>query len=379
MLETIGSTPRAAVRTVSLACRAALSDLRQCAWLSACSGGADSLAMTILAAELALRWQVPFRAVVVDHQLRAESATEANAALAELSRWGIGALITRAETDVGSRQPRSDSATGRISEPFTDGLEAFARQRRYRLLTDAANDFQQETGRPVAVLLGHTMDDQAETVLLGLAHGAGGRSLAGMQTRRPRVKAGNQLTDVTWVRPLLGVRRADTLAAIEQLGARRVEDPTNTLEGPWRRADGGPLPRLAVRHQVLPALAKALGKDPVPALARTATHLQDDNEYLQQQAAELLRTAHQGQGAYRVEILRQAPAALRGRALVQLCRYHCGGRVHHRQVGDVERLITNYHGQGPVDLPGGVQCMRQRDDDGQAVVIVVGRAQTVGN
>lgn len=379
MLETIGSTPRAAVRAVSLACRASLENLRHHAWLSACSGGADSLAMTILAAELAQRWHVPFRAVVVDHQLRAESAADAQAAADELSRWGIEALITRADSEVRSHRALVETGQPQGGQGPAEGIEAFARHRRYHLLSEAATDFQSQTGRPVALLLGHTMDDQAETVLLGLAHGAGARSLAGMEAHRPRAAGSNGQTTVMWVRPLLGVRRADTLAAVEQLGARHVEDPTNAPQGPWRRADGGPLPRLAVRHQVLPALAHALGKDPVPALARTAKHLQDDNHYLQNQAQLLLRQASRRPGVYRVEVLQQAEAAVRARAVKLLMREHCRGRLHHRQVEDISRLITDYHGQGPVDLPGGAQCRRQRDTDGQAVVSVVGHGETVGH
>src|SRR5699024_10892879 len=136
--------------------------------------------------------------------------------------------------------------------------EAAARTARYAALADAAQD-------AAAVLLGHTIDDQAETVLLGLGRGSGARSLAGMPAA-----AG------LWRRPFLGLRRSDTEACCTALGLGWAEDPTNAPDGPWRRADGGPLRRAAVRHHVLPALEDALGPGVAEALARTAQRLRDD-------------------------------------------------------------------------------------------------------
>lgn len=370
MLDTIGSTPRGAVRTISLACRNALRPWREYAWLSACSGGTDSLAMTIVAAELAHRWQIPFSAVIVNHGMRPEAAHEANQAAQELQRWEIPARILTPDQKPG--------------EQTNAGLEAHARQVRYQLLARAATEMRQHSDRPVVVLLGHTMDDQAETVLLGLAHGAGARSLAGMppwRTQMPIPHSQEPLNEasLTWVRPLLQVRRAHTQSAINQLQAHHVEDPTNAPNGPWRRADGGLLPRLALRYHALPALADALGKDPVPALARTAQHLQEDNAYLETQARALLEEARIAADTYRVNTLQGAAPALRRRALVNLISSHCGGRPHHRQVADVDRLITDYHGQGAINLNGGGRCWRERTQTGQAVIKILTRCKTVRN
>src|SRR5690625_7898388 len=90
-----------------------------------------------------------------------------------------------------------------------------------------------------------------------------------------------------WRRPFLGLRRRDTEAVCAALGLRYVDDPTNAPDGPWRRADGGPLRRAAVRHHVLPALAEALGPGVPEALARTADRLREDEDYLARAADEL--------------------------------------------------------------------------------------------
>ncbi|MDO5722714.1 MAG: tRNA lysidine(34) synthetase TilS [Actinomycetaceae bacterium] len=367
LLAAFGSTPRASLREVSLACKQALQPLREYAWMCACSGGADSLALTLAAAELATRWEIPLHAVVIDHALRPQSAAEAQAAKEELAKWEVEATIVVAD------RGRSENS---------GGIEAHARELRYRALTDFAHQWRQQTQRPVAMLLGHTMDDQAETVLLGLAHGAGARALAGMEAVSVR-------DDLMWVRPLLGVRRADTSAAVKQLGANVVEDPTNAEDGPWRQANGQPLARIAVRHRVLPALAEALGRDPVPALARTASHLQVDNADLDTRARQVLEQARYQPRAdasdagkqahyYRVQTLADTTTAVRRRALVQLAQHHTNKRIHHRQIEDLENLVINYRGQGPVWLAGATSA--QRVHKGETVLVkVVSAPATVTN
>src|SRR5699024_9919901 len=128
-----------------------------------------------------------------------------------------------------------------------------------------------------AILLGHTMEDQAETVLLALARGSGTRALAGMVPVRGRL----------W-RPLLGVRREQTEQACRELGLHPWDDPTNRADGPRRTTPGDAPPRAAVAARVLPVLADALGQDPVPALARTAELAAADADHLDSLAATAL-------------------------------------------------------------------------------------------
>ncbi|HLT83176.1 MAG TPA: tRNA lysidine(34) synthetase TilS, partial [Phototrophicaceae bacterium] len=251
--------PAPAVAAARLAVRQALADLPPGALvLVACSGGADSLALAAATAFVGPRAGLRAGAVVVDHRLQPGSADVAATAAAACRGLGLEPVEVReVEVEGGG------------------GPEAAARTARYRALGDAAAEH-----GAAAVLLGHTLDDQAETVLLGLGRGSGARSLAGMPAA-----AG------VWRRPFLGLRRHDTEACCTALGLTWAQDPTNAPDGPWRRADGGPLRRAAVRHHVLPALEEALGPGVPEALARTARRLREDEDYLTTAARELAREA----------------------------------------------------------------------------------------
>jgi tRNA(Ile)-lysidine synthase len=229
------------------------------------------------------------------------------------------------------------------------GPEAAARAARYGALDGAARRH-----GAAGVLLGHTQDDQAETVLLGLSRGSGTRSLAGMAASRGVVR-----------RPLLGLRRAVTAAACADLGLPVWSDPAN--EDPRYR-------RTRVRH-LLPELDEALGPGLVAALARTAEIAREDADALDRFAGQLLRRARitpaagagdGGPGSGRVglaldvDVLAEAPPAVRRRA-VRLAVGAAGspsgslGRAH---VLAVDALVVRWHGQGPVTLPGGVSAER---------------------
>jgi tRNA(Ile)-lysidine synthase len=200
---------------------------------------------------------------------------------------------------------------------------------RYRALDEAARQL-----GAAAVLLGHTLDDQAETVLLGLARGSGGRSLAGMPARRGAYR-----------RPLLGVRRATTSAACAELGFDPWQDPHNS-DMRYTRA--------RVRHQALPALEAALGPGVAQALARTADQLRADSEYL-----DGLAFAQSGQLS--VDRLRCLPAPIRTRvlrdaAIMAGCPH---GALTAGHVERIDALVTDWHGQRWVDLPGGVRARRR--------------------
>lgn len=286
--------------------------------LAACSGGADSLALAAGLAFVAPRMGLVAGGVTVDHGLQPGSADRAEEVGKNLGAFGVKTVLTE-KVDVGSE----------------GGPEAAAREARYRALEDAARRTAAK-----AVLLGHTLDDQAETVLLGLARGSGARSLSGMPERRGIFR-----------RPLLGVRRAVTRDACAALGLQAWEDPHNSD----RR-----FARVRVRLDALPALERALGPGVAEALARTAGQLRADAEILDNLSAErpvsdCPLTAHE---------LAVMPAAVRTRVLrsAAIAAGCPAGALTAGHVDSVARLVTDWRGQRWVDLPGGVRASRR---DGQ--------------
>ena len=297
--------------------------------LAACSGGPDSLALAATLAAVGPEQGWVTGAVVIDHGLQLGSSATAAAAAALCRGLGLATEVVR--VDVGS----------------AGGPEGAARQARYDAL-DAA-------GAGGIVLLGHTLDDQAETVLLGLARGSGARSLSGMARA-----VGN------YRRPFLRLRRADTVGICADLGLEPIQDPSNELDGPWRRADGGPLRRSAVRHTVMPALDEALGEGVATALARTADLLRADSDLLDQLAqAELEAARVQTEGpdvVLDVPALLALPEALRTRvvhrAIMEQTAPGSRGSVGSRHTRMVDTLLTDYRGQGTANLPGFVTATR---------------------
>ena len=284
--------------------------------LAACSGGQDSLALAAALAFVAPRAGLRAGAVTVDHGLQEGSAERAASVAATLRDLGLDPvrLVT-------------------VTVDGPGGPEAAARAARYAALEKAAAD----TGA-VAVLLGHTLDDQAETVLLGLARGSGPRSLAGMPPRRG-----------LFVRPLLGVRRSVTAAACAALGLRPWADPHNAD----RR-----FARVRVRLDALPALEAALGPGVAEALVRTADQLRDDAEVLEQIAASERERADCPMSAASLAVL---PGAVRTRVL-RSAALEAGcpaGALTAGHVARIEELVTDWHGQRGVDLPGGVRAVRR--------------------
>ena len=279
--------------------------------LVACSGGPDSVALA--AAARAERSNAG--AVVVDHGLRAGSRDEAAAAASWLTSAGLDPVVVETvQVDAGA------------------GPEASARRARYAALDAAAERFE-----AAAVLLGHTRDDQAETVLLGLARGSGVRSLAGMPAARGLYR-----------RPLLGLARAVVRAAVPD-DAPVVDDPHN-VDDRFARA--------RVRHSVLPVLELELGPGVAEALARTADLARVDADLLDALAFETY--AVDADGAMAVEPLEALHPALLSRQ-VRTWLVASGvpaGSLGAEHVGRVVRLITHWRGQGAVALPGGVEALR---------------------
>ncbi|MDT5032290.1 MAG: tRNA(Ile)-lysidine synthase [Actinoplanes sp.] len=321
--------------------------------LVACSGGADSLALAAATAFVAPRLGLRTGLVTVDHGLQAGSAQRA----AAVASWAAAAGFAPAEV-----------ATVDVAG-LPGGPEAAARTARYGALSAVAD----RLGAAV-VLLGHTRDDQAETVLLALARGAGPRGLSGMPYRRG-----------IFLRPLLDVSRSDTRKACAALGLSPWEDPHNSDPA---------YARSRVRADALPALIAALGPGVVDNLARTATQLAMDNAALDELAVAALARARsappssadtgprgapvagpradgtafaQGGAPLRVTngvdvgVLKGLGDAVRGRVLHLWARElgAAGGALSHRHVAALDALVTDWHGQGATRLPGDIVVARR--------------------
>ncbi|MFA6298617.1 MAG: tRNA lysidine(34) synthetase TilS [Nocardioides sp.] len=290
--------------------------------LVACSGGADSLAL--LAAAVFETRAGPGRVVgvTVDHGLQDGSAEHTARVVAQMV--GLGA---------------DETASARVQvEASGQGPEAAAREARYTVLQEMAGHFGAE-----AVLLGHTLDDQAETVLLGLTRGSGGRSVAGM---RPTFDG--------FRRPLLGIRRSQTEAACRAEGIDFWTDPHN---------DDPRFTRSRVRHTVLPLLERELGPGVAETLARTAEQLRPDMEALDRLAEAALAT-YLADGGFDVRAIEELEQAVRTRML-RLAAVHAGcppGELFAVHVDALERQVWN-RDQLPkeIQLPGHVTAYRQGD------------------
>jgi tRNA(Ile)-lysidine synthase len=266
-------------------------------WCVALSGGADSLALTAVAATAK-----PTTALIVDHRLQPDSGNVA--ATARDQALALGCVEAQVLcVDVGT----------------TGGPEAAARTARYRALDGARGD--------APVLLAHTLDDQAETVLLGLGRGSGARSIAGMRS-----------CDPPWYRPLLGIRRALTHAACEELGLTPWQDPHNTD----RR-----FTRTRLRTEVLPLLEEVLGGGVAEALARTAAALREDTDTLDDLASHALAEVGSG-GGLDTARLAALPEAVRRRVIRGWLLAGGASGLTDKQIRGVDSLVSAWRGQGGV-------------------------------
>ncbi len=295
--------------------------------LVACSGGPDSLALAVAVRHAASRLGRHHAAVVVDHGLQPTSAAVATRTVAQLK--GLGYLDVE----------RSRAA---VNTSARNGPEAAARTARYTALAERATELD------AAILLGHTLDDQAESVLLGLVRGSGLRSLAGMAGRRGRL-----------VRPFLDLPRAVTAAVCTESGLEPWRDPHN---------DDPAYTRSRIRSRVLPLLEAELGPGVAEALARTARLARLDADLLDDlaEAASANRTSDPGperadlseraEGADRAGLdcrwLADVPAALRGRVLRRWLQARGARDLTADQVAAVDELVTNWHGQRRVEVRG---------------------------
>lgn len=303
--------------------------------LVALSGGADSLALAAATAFEAPRAGLRAGAVIVDHGLQDASADVASAAADAARALGLDPVLVR-----------------RVEVTGEGGPEASARAARYAALDAAAAET-----RAALVLLGHTLDDQAETVLLGLARGSGGASLAGMPVRAGR-----------YARPLLGIRRATTRQACLDAGLEAWDDPHN--------ADPA-YTRVRVRERVLPLLEAELGPGVAEALSRTAEQLREDEQAFTSQIDELIEELCEPAEAgiaVSARALAANPAALRQRIIRHVVASEFGVSLSRTHTLEVARLVTDWHGQGPIDLPGGIRATRA---GGHVVFSTTGSAEVL--
>jgi len=312
--------PHRAVAVTRVAVRRELARIEQVeargVVLVACSGGADSLALAAAVAFEAPRIGLSAGAVVVDHGLQQGSSGVADDGADQCRSLGLDPV---------------EVVTVKVA-PSGSGPEAGARDARYRALEEVA-------GRvgAVAILLGHTRDDQAEQVLLGLARGSGARSLSGMPPSRGR-----------FLRPFLGVARTTTAAACEAAGLKAWVDPQNS----------DPRYGRVRARALLPILEAELGPGTIAALARSADLLREDADVLDDLAAQARERL--GPEPIDASALLELPRAVRTRVW-RLLAVEAGcspGALIASQVDSLDTLVTHWRGQGPIDLPGRVQGSR---------------------
>lgn len=325
----------------------------------ALSGGPDSLALAVALGFEQGKCGVRAGAVIVDHGLQADSAEVAERAAQQARAAGLAPVVVR-RVDVGARPPREGAArqtTKRSRSEMSAGPEADARAARYAALADVAT----ETGAS-AVLLAHTLDDQAETVLLGLARGSGARSLAGMRPLsgfpvgavedpgavvvRPEGDgfegSSSAHPAIRVIRPLLGLRREVVHASLADQGIEAWHDPHN---------DDERFARVRVRHHVLPVLEAELGPGIAEALARTAHQLTDDADVLDALAAEALGRCLNTDGSLDITQALSHPSAVRSR-FVRRWLTDVGGReMGHDHVSQILLLMVG-DVSGEVQVPG---------------------------
>ena len=280
------------------------------------SGGTDSMALAIATLLECRKFGVEAVAIIINHQLQEGSAIVASETQAELLRLGF--LSVEVMT---------------VDVELTDGLEASARRARYQAFEQAMAKYQ-----PDYFFLAHTKNDQAESVLLGLARGSGTRSLSGIAAVNGK-----------FIRPLLEIDREVTEATCLENGIKPWQDPQNfDLH----------YARVRVRLEVLPVLESNLGPGTIDALARSAKILRQDADALDFLAIGYLEERDFSNLA--VHQLLELPQAIRIRVL-RLAIYRVGapeGSLSADHLSPVEALITQWHGQGAISLPGGVKVVR---------------------
>jgi tRNA(Ile)-lysidine synthase len=279
------------------------------------SGGGDSVALLKAAVHVGNEKSFVVTAIIIDHQLQADSEVVAEQAAQ------IAKDLGTSKVEIVKVQVATGSGSG--------GLEAAARNARRDVFESYAS-----VNNVKAVLLGHTLEDQAETVLLGLARGSGARSLSGMRA-----------IDGIYRRPFLNLTRDLVRSTVTDLAT--FEDPHNSDPS---------FTRVRVRQTVLPVLEKELGPGVAQALGRTADMLRDDADALDMDAAMIFAA-----GEPTINELEKLSKAVRTRVLRHLA-IRAGVLVNdlsREHILNIDNLITNWHGQGSLNLPGQVNVKRE--------------------
>lgn len=284
--------------------------------LLAVSGGADSLALAAATVFEAKKLKIDLAAAVIDHGLQKNSSDTAREAMQRLVAIGVSEVVI---------EKVSVEQTG-------EGLEAAARAARYKALERI-----RKNSRADWILLGHNLDDQAETVLLGLARGSGLKSISGM----PLLDDERKL-----VRPLLDIPRKTLRQACLDSGIEFWDDPHNS---------DSKFARVRVR-KLADELEQTLGPGFAQALAKTAKTAAEADELIDELAEKLLKKALSKTGArqlsYSIEPLGKAKAAVRRKALHLICQQAGAKNISRAQVLAIDELITNWHGQKKSSLSG---------------------------
>ncbi len=277
----------------------------------AVSGGADSLALAYALSMEVKKLALQLSAVTIDHQLQTQSTQQAAIVIDQMQTLGIACTAIKVNVEI------------------TDGLEASARKARYDALDELNSD---------AIFLGHTHNDQAESVLLGLARGSGTRSLSGMAQVNGKYN-----------RPFLLITREQTENACKEIGLTPWQDPHN---------QDSQFARVRVRTEAIPNLEKTIGPGISDALVRSAQLLRDDADALDQWSEQEILALDLAD--LECIYLLGLPRAIRTR-IIRRAIYAAGvpsGALTAEHVGAVEALISAWNGQGPAHLPGGVKVER---------------------
>lgn len=288
--------------------------------LVGCSGGADSLALVWTTSVVGKRLELKTGAVIVDHQLISESNDVAHNAKKQCEELGIEKVIIK-KVEVNQTN---------------EGLEAAARIARY----EAFENVLHETNAKV-ILLAHTQDDQAETVLMRLTRGSGAKSLSGMSAISGK-----------YLRPFLHLRKKIVHDSLDLIGMKAWQDPAN-FDNQYLR--------VKVRQELMPKLIEVLGEGAISSLDKTSQLLRLDNQALDELAQQFVDVQDDvKKNGLKVKELENLPEAIRTRVL-KICAVASGvhpGPFSFEHIEAIDALVKNWHGQGNIDLPGFIQATR---------------------
>jgi len=288
--------------------------------LVGCSGGADSLALVWTTLVVGKRLELKVGAIIVDHQLFPESNDVALNAKKQCEELGIQEVIIK-KVNV---------------EHNHEGLEAAARIARYEAFENVLHETNAQ-----AILLAHTQDDQAETVLMRLTRGSGAKSLSGMAQVSGK-----------YLRPFLHLRKKLVHDSLDLIGLKAWQDPANTDHQ---------FLRVKVRHELMPKIVEVLGESAISSLDKTSQLLRLDNQALEELAQQFFKSQKDVKtNGLEISELEKLPEAIRTRVL-RIFAIASGvhpGPFSFEHIEAIDALVKNWHGQGNVDLPGFIQATR---------------------